>query len=310
MLDSKIESVKLHYGIAKLEDWCAISPAQVMAIDGVGKATLDYIRLLLAGKDLTLRGDMTPAYWKAWGAQARVGHQLGGNDEDVGEVCPFTIVIDTREQHPYSFTNFYTNSAEGRRPLLIRTSRETLRTGDYSILGMEDLIAVERKSLSDLYGTLGTGRERFERELARFAKLRWGAVVIEAGWDRILSTDCPECGGAGFHLAEETVVDYRITATLLKCFGTLSLSEIVREMRSEIDGKRKCDVCGGAGKMPPLDRVKLNPRSVSRSIIAWEQRIPHVHWITCPTRTFAEQRVFRMLERFWNDVHCPPKPVA
>ena len=64
-----------------------------------------------------------------------------------------TLLVDTREQRPLYF-------GEG-----VPQRRATLPTGDYSVEGCEGLIAIERKSLGDLFGTVGQGRERFEREI-------------------------------------------------------------------------------------------------------------------------------------------------
>lgn len=75
------------------------------------------------------------------------------------------IIIDTREQLPY---HFQTPAVKG-----------TLPTGDYSISGLEDLIAVERKTLPDLIGCLCTGRERFEKELYRGKSLDYFCLVVE-----------------------------------------------------------------------------------------------------------------------------------
>lgn len=75
------------------------------------------------------------------------------------------ILIDTREKAPYHFEN----SEVG-----------TLRIGDYSICGLEDHIAIERKQLNDLIGCLTTDRERFERELYKGKALDYFALVIEA----------------------------------------------------------------------------------------------------------------------------------
>lgn len=74
------------------------------------------------------------------------------------------IAIDTREQLPYAFPG-----AEVR----------TLPTGDYSLIGLEDRVAIERKSKADAYGSLGQGRARFRREWERLAQLDYAAVVIE-----------------------------------------------------------------------------------------------------------------------------------
>ena len=50
----------------------------------------------------------------------------------------------------------------------------------------------------------------------------------------------------------------------------------------------------------PPTRSKLNPKSVFRSIIAWEQRYG-IHVWACPGRSFAEQLTFRILERYAAD---------
>ena len=78
----------------------------------------------------------------------------------------FVIVIDTREQTPWDFET--------------PTVRGTLKTGDYSVLSLEALIAVERKSLADLVQSLTWERERFVREVERLAELRWRAIIVEA----------------------------------------------------------------------------------------------------------------------------------
>ena len=78
------------------------------------------------------------------------------------------IIIDTREQAPFPLIGYDTKVA-------------TLRTGDYSLEGFEDRIAVERKSKSDAYGVVGGGRKRFEACLERMAALERAAIVIERG---------------------------------------------------------------------------------------------------------------------------------
>jgi len=60
-----------------------------------------------------------------------------------------------------------------------------LVTGDYSVLGLEHLIAIERKGLADLVGCVGRDRERFKRELERLKAFPYRALVIEANWSQI-----------------------------------------------------------------------------------------------------------------------------
>lgn len=153
--------------------------------------------------------------------------------------CPFTIVVDTREQDPYAFAGLRADAKYQRRPLIVNTRRGTLGQGDYSIDGWWAEIAIERKSAADLFGTLGQARDRFERELARLQCLAFAAVVVEAEWSELL-------------------------------------------------------------KDPPV-HSRLNPRTVFRSVVAWQQRFNRVHWLMMPGRRAAEAAVFRVLERYWRD---------
>jgi DNA excision repair protein ERCC-4 len=78
------------------------------------------------------------------------------------------IVQDTREQTPFVF------------PEGVSVIEGTLQSGDYSIQGMTDLVAVERKSLQDMVGCCGKGRDRFKRELHRLRGYRAKAIIIES----------------------------------------------------------------------------------------------------------------------------------
>ena len=152
---------------------------------------------------------------------------------------PAVVVIDTREQLPFQFAGLRTDADQGNRPLTVLTVRAALKQGDYSLLGYEDQIAYERKSISDLYSTLGQDRARFVRELERLADYPVAGVIVEATWEDI--------------------------------------------------------VC----RPPP--HSKLNPKTVYRSILAWTQRYPRIHWFLAGPRRLAEVTTLRLLERFWRD---------
>jgi hypothetical protein len=49
-------------------------------------------------------------------------------------------------------------------------------------------------------------------------------------------------------------------------------------------------------------RMGPHPKSLNRTILAWRQRYL-VDWFFLPSREFAEQYTYRILERFWLD-HC------
>jgi hypothetical protein len=103
---------------------------------------------------------------------------------------PYTVVVDTREQRGFTFLAPIRVAAL-RKSFIIATTRGTLSTGDYSILTLESEIAVERKSLADLFSTLGQGRDRFTRELARLSTFRSASVVVEAEWSTIFNAPPP-----------------------------------------------------------------------------------------------------------------------
>ncbi len=83
-------------------------------------------------------------------------------------------IIDSREQNALNL-----------EPLTSVTS--TLPTGDYSIRGLEHVVAIERKSLDDLVGCVGRDRERFEREVQRLLAYPVRILVVESSWEAIES---------------------------------------------------------------------------------------------------------------------------
>lgn len=100
------------------------------------------------------------------------------------DVC---AVIDTREQLPLSLA-----------PLREVTGK--LATGDYSVAGLEQHIAIERKSLDDYLGCVGTSRERFDREAVRLLAYPVRAIVVEASWAEL------ECGQWRSRLTSSQVI--------------------------------------------------------------------------------------------------------
>lgn len=88
---------------------------------------------------------------------------MSRRDLDMGDIV---ALADSREQRPLD--------------LLLKTEPATLATGDYSVKGLEHLVAVERKSLADLVMCVGRERDRFERELRRMAAYETRVIVVEA----------------------------------------------------------------------------------------------------------------------------------
>ena len=85
------------------------------------------------------------------------------------------LVADTREQMPFQFKN--------------ETVRGALQTGDYSVLGLEDRIAIERKETNDLINCLCHDRKRFQKELLRSKTLDYFAIVAECSYSSLVNGD-------------------------------------------------------------------------------------------------------------------------
>ena len=110
-------------------------------------------------------------------AQAR-GRERIDAARKVGWPLGCTVIADTREQHPWKF------------PIV---ESGTLKTGDYSVAGLEDVAVIERKSLSDAWSSCGSGRgskfatsrARFRREFERMADMKMACVIVEGSMGQL-----------------------------------------------------------------------------------------------------------------------------
>jgi ERCC4-type nuclease len=89
------------------------------------------------------------------------------------------VIVDTREQNPLSFERF-----EG---WFSGIEHRALQLGDYSIEGMEERCAVERKDLADLIQSFTGNRAVFLSRLRRLSELPHGLLVITASLKEIKS---------------------------------------------------------------------------------------------------------------------------
>jgi ERCC4-type nuclease len=62
-----------------------------------------------------------------------------------------------------------------------------LETGDYSLKGFENLVMIERKTITDLWGSLVQGRERFMREMERAKAYPIRYLIIEGTLAEVMS---------------------------------------------------------------------------------------------------------------------------
>ena len=137
------------------------------------------------------------------------------------------IVVDSREQLPYSFDG---------------AIRKALATGDYSVLSMEDSIAIERKSLSDLLGCIGAQRERFERELKRLHSIPFRALVVEATLRDLLTAPSQLHPNSIIGSLCSWIMKYQLP--ILFC-GNRSMAERMT-MRLLVKGAKYCSAAGSA----------------------------------------------------------------
>ena len=83
------------------------------------------------------------------------------------------VLVDTREREPFPLLENHPNWIGGER-------RVALKTGDYTVEGMESLLCLERKSLADLVACTVTHRRRFLGVCGRLARFQWNAILVEA----------------------------------------------------------------------------------------------------------------------------------
>jgi ERCC4-type nuclease len=88
---------------------------------------------------------------------------------------PIVIIVDDREKKPWKFKN---PSTVRRMPI-----------GDYTAMGYEDLILIERKgSMSDLCISLGQNRNRFFQRMTSMVKrAKFPILALEMNFPELLA---------------------------------------------------------------------------------------------------------------------------
>ena len=146
-------------------------------------------------------------------------------------IDPPTIVIDQQEKIPFTFER-------------LPTVTEKLRTGDYSIKGLEHKVGIERKELGDLLGCIPNQpgkRLRFKREIMDLVGKPFHMLIIEATLPMIERriNYCRHCNGTG-------------------------------ELFSNLVGQTQCHVCGGQRTVSW--RSKVHPNAVLGTLTSWQAR--------------------------------------
>lgn len=84
----------------------------------------------------------------------------------------FTIIVDTREQQPWSFDHY-------------AKSHKKLDTGDYSIEGLEHILTIERKKSSSEFAT-NIIESRFKDVVMRLSQFKYSFLLLEFNLEDLL----------------------------------------------------------------------------------------------------------------------------
>jgi len=99
----------------------------------------------------------------------------------------YTVIKDSREQRGWTFD---VHVPDRRPPRCEGMIIDTLQTGDYSLVGYTDILAIERKAnFSELWINYSSKRRpAFEDEMERMSKIKHAYMIIEA----LLTSDIME----------------------------------------------------------------------------------------------------------------------
>ena len=94
-----------------------------------------------------------------------------------------TLIVDTREKQPWDL-NFKDDFES--------ICYQKLDTGDYTLLGFEDEICIERKqSVDELFVNFsGKNKKRIFAEIDRMCSIKYKFIIIEQTLDEILTPSC------------------------------------------------------------------------------------------------------------------------
>lgn len=84
----------------------------------------------------------------------------------------FTIIVDTREQQPWTFEHY-------------ATAHRKLDTGDYSIEGLEDLLCIERKKSASEFAN-NIVESRFKDLIFRMSNIKYSFLLLEFDLEDLL----------------------------------------------------------------------------------------------------------------------------
>ncbi len=159
------------------------------------------------------------------------------------------ILIDSREQTPYS---------------LVDSEKATLKTGDYSVKGYEDRIAIERKAYSDLYSCLTSDKKRFRKQLERLGELEFSYLLVDSHVSAVLLGH-PQCDLPG-EKALKFLIRHCTEFGVPFCFVDSHGDKVVRNLLNEgLKRIEKESAPEGTVQIEDLQQVDgIGPKTIKR----------------------------------------------
>jgi hypothetical protein len=119
----------------------------------------------------------------------------------------FSVVIDTKEKQPWTFCS----------GAILGTEYRGLKTGDYTVEGLEDILCIERKrSVNELAGNIHEAR--FHRELERMTAFPYRYLLLESSLEKVIEYPRLE------DLPPAVIRKIRVSGTyLLKCLNRMQV---------------------------------------------------------------------------------------
>ncbi len=128
---------------------------------------------------------------------------------------PVKVLLDSNEcghGTNYKFESMFADKTrsptDAPEPLHVPTKQFNLVWGDYSLEGHESRVIVERKALSDLFGTLTARRDAFENQVQEMAKYDVADIIVEANLGDIIKNP-PEHSQADPKTILRTVLSWK-----------------------------------------------------------------------------------------------------
>jgi ERCC4-type nuclease len=112
----------------------------------------------------------------------------------------FTIIIDTREQHPWEFPQH-------------ATAHKKLDTGDYSIEGLENILCIERKNgIAEIANNIT--ESRFKDVIDRMQKYKHSFILVECDYNQLMEypigSDVPKKAWSKIKITPGFILKYLI----------------------------------------------------------------------------------------------------